>query len=184
MTEIASQGQLRESAVRWGLVTVPAIVLLGTLSGRLSNSGYGNPWFDALDKPGFMPPGWAFGVAWTLLYILMGIAFAIILNARSAPGRGRAIGLFAVQLALNLCWSPLFFAAHQVTLGFWLILVILALAAATTLAFRAVRPVAALLMLPYLGWLIFASTLNFAIDRLNPDAESLVQTRASAQIAL
>ena len=74
MNEIASQGQLRLAYLRWALVTVPAIVFLGFLSGRLANSGYGNRWFGALDKPALMPPGWAFGAAWTILYVLMALA--------------------------------------------------------------------------------------------------------------
>ena len=84
MNEIASPGQLRLAYLRWALVTVPAIVFLGFLSGKLANSGYGNRWFDALVKPDFMPPGWAFGVAWTILYILMGLALAIVIHARGA----------------------------------------------------------------------------------------------------
>jgi tryptophan-rich sensory protein len=93
-------------------------VFLGFLSGRLANSGYGNRWFDALVKPDFMPPGWAFGVAWTILYILMGLALAMVIHARGARGRGVAIILFLVQLLLNLAWSPLFFRAHQVDNAF------------------------------------------------------------------
>ena len=69
MTGIASRSQLRLSFLRYALFTVPAVLLLGTISGRIANSGYGNPWFDALTKPAFMPPGWVFGAAWTLLYI-------------------------------------------------------------------------------------------------------------------
>ena len=84
MTAIASRSQLRMSFLRWALVTVPAVLLLGTLSGRASNSGYGNPWFDALVKPEAMPPGWVFGAAWTILYILLGLALAMILNARGS----------------------------------------------------------------------------------------------------
>ena len=87
MSELASPGQLRWSFVRWALVCVPLVLMLGILSGKLAGSGYGNPWFDALAKPAIMPPGWAFGVAWTILYILMGVALAIILNARGAKGR-------------------------------------------------------------------------------------------------
>lgn len=59
MNEIASPGQLRLAYLRWALVTVPVIVLLGFLSGQLANSGFGNRWFDALEKPALMPPGWA-----------------------------------------------------------------------------------------------------------------------------
>jgi benzodiazapine receptor len=87
------------SFLRYALVTVPLVLLLGTVSGRLAGSGYGNPWFDALVKPALMPPGWVFGVAWTLLYICLGLALAMILHARGARGRRLAIGLFLAQLA-------------------------------------------------------------------------------------
>ncbi|MCJ8159725.1 TspO/MBR family protein [Sphingomonas sp. LaA6.9] len=184
MTELASQTQLRGSLFRWALVTVPAAVLLGVLSGRLSDSGYGNPWFDALAKPDIMPPGWVFGAAWTLLYLLMGLALAVVLNARGASGRPVAVALFVAQFVANLAWSPLFFAAHQVSLAFWLILLILALATITTFAFGRVRARAAWLMLPYLAWLCFAAMLNWQIDQLNPDAETLVRGVPKAQIAL
>ncbi len=184
MSALASKGQLRMSFLRYALVTVPLVLLLGITSGRASNSGYGNPWFDALVKPALMPPGWAFGAAWTLLYALMGLALAMILHARGARLRTPAVFLFAAQLALNLAWSPLFFAAHQVTAAYWLILAMLALAAATTVLFARIRPVAALLMLPYLAWLCFASYLNFEIDRLNPDAETLAVGQNSTQISL
>ena len=77
MTGLASKSQLRMSLLRYALVTVPLVLLLGTVSGRIANSGYGNPWFDALTKPDFMPPGWVFGLVWTLLYIGLGIGTAI-----------------------------------------------------------------------------------------------------------
>lgn len=170
------------SYARWAMVTVPAVLLLGTLSGRLSNSGYGNVWFEVLEQPSFMPPGWAFGAAWTVLYILIGLALAMILNARGARLRGLAIGLFLLQFALNLSWSPIFFAAHQVSLAFWVIVAMFAAALATTLVFARIREVAAWLMAPYLAWLVFAAALNYGFDRLNPDAETLVPGRASAQI--
>lgn len=184
MTELASRAQLRMSYVRWALVTVPAVLFLGFLSGRASNSGYGNPWFDALDKPALMPPGWLFGAAWSVLYTMLGLALAMILNARGAPGRGRAILLFCIQLALNLAWSPLFFAAHQVLAAFYLIIVMLIAAIATTFAFARVRKAAAWLMLPYLLWLSFASILNWQTHVANPDAETLVPGRVDTQIAV
>ncbi|WP_242126408.1 TspO/MBR family protein [Sphingobium sp. Sx8-8] len=182
MNEIASPGQLRLAYLRWALVTVPAIVFLGFLSGKLANSGYGNRWFAALAKPDVIPPGWAFGVAWTILYILMALAFAIILHARGARGRGAAITAFLVQFALNLVWSPLFFRAHQVGNALVLILILLVLVAATTVLFWRVRKAAGLLLLPYLCWLVFASYLNYEIGRLNPDAESLGKPAFQTQI--
>jgi len=184
MSEIASRGQLRMSFLRYAIVTVPAILLLGTLSGRLSGSGYGNAWFDALIKPGFMPPGWVFGVAWTILYVLLGLALAMILHARGARGRGVAIAVFAAQLVLNYAWSPIFFAMHQVGLALAVVLFMLLLAGAAALLFARIRAAAAWLMVPYIAWLIFASLLTWQIYQLNPYAEQLVPQRGSADIEL
>lgn len=182
MTELATPGQLRMSFVRWALVTVPAIVLVGSLMGVLSNSGYNNRWFTAMDLPAIVPPGWVFGLIWPILYIMLGLALAMILNARGARGRGLALTLFFAQLLLNFAWSPVFFALHQVTAALWLILAILALTIATAFAFGAIRRAAAWLLVPYMVWLSFASILNFQIDVRNPDAETLVPPAATTQI--
>lgn len=184
MGQIASPSQLRMSFLRWALVTVPLIILLGVASGELSGSGYGNAWFADLRKPDFMPPGYVFGTAWTALYALMGLALAIILGARGARGRALTLALFAVQMALNLSWSPLFFAAHRVTAALVLILVLIVVVMVVTARFIMIRRSAGLLMLPYLGWLIFAGMLNYEIVRLNPDAETLVPEAAGTQISL
>jgi tryptophan-rich sensory protein len=152
------------------LVTVPAIVLAGSASGWLSNSGYENDWFSSLMKPPFMPPAWAFPVAWTTLYALMGVAVAMILAAPPSSERRIALTLFWAQLALNYAWSPIFFAAHDVKLGEAVILVMLVVALAASVLFRRIRTIAGLLMLPYLLWLCFAFALNSSIDALNPGA--------------
>jgi tryptophan-rich sensory protein len=172
------------SFLRYALFTVPAVLLLGTLSGRIAGAGYGNAWFDALAKPGFMPPGWAFGAAWTLLYILLGLAVALILHARGARGRGAALALFAAQLLLNYAWSPLFFAYHEVAAAFWTIVAMLLLSAATALLFWSIRRAAALLMLPYLAWLGFAAALTWQIGILNPDAAALAPDGQTTDIPL
>ena len=152
------------------LVTVPAIVLLGTASGWLSNSGYENGWFSSLLKPPFMPPAWSFPVAWTILYALMAVAVAMVLAALPSSERRLALILFWVQLALNYAWSPIFFAAHDIELGEIVILVMLVVALAAASLFRRIRTAAGLLMLPYLLWLCFAYALNSSIDALNPGA--------------
>ena len=162
----------RKSWWRYALVTVPAIVLLGSASGWLSNSGYGNSWFTDLIKPVFMPPGWAFGAVWPVLYALLGLALALILAEPPSDRRKKALTLFAVQLALNLAWSPIFFAAHDIRLALIAIVVMLAVAAAAAGQFYRIRKTAGLLMVPYLAWLCFAAVLNSAIDRLNPGAGS------------
>jgi benzodiazapine receptor len=184
MGQIASTSQIRMSFVRWALVTVPLILLLGVGSGQLANSGYGNPWFDALDKPSFIPPGWVFGVVWTILYILMGLALAYILSARGARGRGMAVALFMAQLVINLAWSPVFFALHQVTIALGMIVAMFVLAAITAWRFAAIRRAAGLLMLPYLAWLLLATALNFEVMRLNPAAETLAPGAVATQIEL
>ena len=156
------------------LVTVPAIILAGSASGWLSNSGYSNDWFDGLTKPFFMPPGWAFGAVWPTLYALLGIALALILSEPPSDARKKGLILFGVQLALNFAWSPLFFAAHAVKLALMTIFVMTAIAAMAAGQFWRVRPLAGALMLPYLAWLCFAAALNAAIDSLNPGAASLL----------
>ena len=172
------------SFLRYALVTVPLLVFLGSVSGRLANSGYGNPWFDALVKPGFMPPGWLFGVAWTLLYLALGFVLAMILHARGARGRRPTLVLFLAQLALNYLWSPLFFALHQAVPALVVILAMIGLSAAAAALLWWIRRPAALLMLPYIAWLGFAAALNFEIVRLNPNAAELVPGGVSADIPL
>ncbi|WBO21124.1 TspO/MBR family protein [Sphingomonas abietis] len=184
MSVLASQGQLRMSFLRVALVTVPLILFLGILSGAAAGSGFSNSWFAALAKPAAMPPGWAFPVAWTILYILIGFALAMVIRAKGAGGRGIAIGLFVAQFVLNLAWSPTFFAAHKMGVAFAIILLMILLTIATILAFARIRSRAAVLMLPYLLWLCFAAYLNHAIEALNPNAETLAPTASSTQVQL
>ncbi len=160
----------RENMWKAALVAVVAIELLGGLSGWLSNSGYGNDWFAAVQKPFFMPPGWTFGVVWPILYALLGVALAMILAEPPSDRRRTALILFFVQLALNFAWSPIFFAGHDITLAKWVIFVMAAIAAAAARQFLKLRRAAGLLMVPYPAWLVFAATLNATIEALNPGA--------------
>jgi tryptophan-rich sensory protein len=155
----------------WWKIAIPTVVvieLLGGASGWLSQSGYGNPWFDALRKPSFMPPGFVFGTVWPILYALLGIALALILAEPPSDRRRIALSLFAVQMVLNLAWSPIFFAGHDITLAKYVIMAMNVVAAAAALLFFRLRPLAGLLMVPYLCWLIFATALNTSIETLNP----------------
>lgn len=182
--EIASKGQLRLAYLRWAIVTVPFILLLGFASGRLFPSGEENPWYQMLVKPDATPPGWVFPVAWTALYVLLGLALAMIVNARGSRLRRPALILFAIQMAANLAWSPLFFGYHQVSAALLLIVAVLVLALATTLVFARIRKGAAWLMAPYLAWLCLAAVLNYQIDRLNPNAETLVPGSSTSQMSI
>jgi benzodiazapine receptor len=179
---IASKGQLRMSFLRWAIFTVPLILLLGFASGRSVPSGSENTWYMALVKPAMTPPGWLFPVAWTTLYIPLGLAVAIILHARGARGRALALALFAVQFVLNLAWTPLFFGMHQVGAALIVIVAILIVATITTVLFGRIRSLAAWLMVPYLVWISFAGALTWQIGQLNPDAETLVPAAHTSQM--
>lgn len=152
------------------IVAVVGIELAGGLSGWLSNSSERNQWFDSLLKPSFMPPGWAFGVAWPILYALLGVALAMILAQPSSDRRRLALILFFVQLALNLAWSPIFFGLHAIELAKWVIFLMAIVAAAAAGQFYRLRKAAGSLMIPYLAWLVFAATLNASIGALNRGA--------------
>lgn len=182
MGELASTGQLRMSLLRWVLFLVPAVVLLGFLSGMAAGSGPGNPWFDSLAKPSLYPPPATFGIVWTVLYVLMGVALALVLDARGAWGRGAALIAFLIQLALNLAWSPLFFAGHRI-LGALVLLIALDVAILVTIVlFARVRKAAALLLVPYLAWALFATALNWQFLAANPDADGAQVSGAASRV--
>ncbi|MFZ5746330.1 MAG: TspO/MBR family protein [Pseudomonadota bacterium] len=184
MREIASKGQLRLAYFRWAIVTVPFILLLGFASARLAPTGAENRWYMALVKPEQMPPNWAFPVAWTALYILLGLALALIINARGSRLRGPALVVFAVQMALNVAWTPVFFGAHLVEPALAILGALFVAALATTILFGQIRVLAAVMLLPYLAWIAFAGFLLYQIDQLNPDAASLVPPRPATQIEI
>jgi benzodiazapine receptor len=184
LREIASKGQLRLAYLRWAVVTVPFILLLGLTSARLVPSGSQNAWYVALTKPDIMPPEWAFPAAWTVIYVLLGLALAMIINARGSSLRGPALVLFAVQMAVNLAWSPVFFGMHQVTTALAILGVLAVLVLATLVVFAKIRLGAALLMVPYLAWVCFAGYLLFQINELNPNAGGIVTGPSRDQVII
>ncbi|MCY7398686.1 MAG: tryptophan-rich sensory protein [Sphingomonas bacterium] len=157
---------------RKALVAVPLIVIIGSIVGVVSNSGFGNNWYAPLEKPSFQPPGWAFGAVWTTLYTMMGISLAAIANEPRSRQRSLALGLFAVQLALNFAWSPIFFGGGMIDVGFLVILAMNVLVTMTIIAFWKIRPLAGALLIPYLAWLCIATALNHETGRLNPGADT------------
>lgn len=184
MNFLASREQLRASLMRWSLVCVPGCVLLGVLSGRLSQSGVGNPWFDALVKPELFPPPALFGIAWTVLYGLMGFALALVGSAWGARGRGLAVVVFAVQFAVNLAWSPVFFGMRQITGGLIVIAVLDVLVLVTLVLFWRIRKLAGALLVPYLAWILFATVLNYQFLEANPGADGGDGSVASARVRI
>ena len=167
MNVIASRGQLRASFIRWALFTVPLIVLLGFLAGQLGSPN--TAWFQGLVKPDIFPePKW-FGIVWTILYIMIGLALALVCSSWGARGRGLAIGVFAAHFVLNLAWSPLFFGAQNILGALYLLIAIVLSLLVVIWLFWRVRRAAGLLLLPYLAWVCFATLLNYEFLQANPD---------------
>jgi benzodiazapine receptor len=184
MSELASSGQLRAAFLRWALFVVPGIVLLGFLSSALAGGGPGDPWFDHLVKPGTYPPPATFGIVWTVLYVMLGLALTTIITARGARRRGYAIAAFVIQLVLNLAWTPLFFGAHRISGALLLMVVLDAAVIVTIVAFYRVRPRAAFLLAPYLAWILFATLLNWQFLALNPGADGRHYSGATVRVAI
>jgi translocator protein len=159
-----------------------AVCELAGALGALSTVKCIPAWYATLHKPSFSPPNWVFGPVWTMLYALMGIS--VYLVYRAAPdviSSGRvsvgvrsnaeavrfALIVFFVHLFFNGIWSLIFFGMHRPGLAFLDILVILGMIVWLIFLFGKIDILAAVLLVPYLLWVSFASALNFAIWRLN-----------------
>ena len=151
-----------------GLILFLALCLgIGWLGGAVTAASV-KTWYAALTKPSFSPPDELFGPVWTVLYILMGVAaWRVWRSADWYTTRG-PLTLFALQLALTLGWTVVFFGLQKIASAVATIVVLDVAVLVTMLAFRAVDRVASLLMLPYVAWVAFATLLNVAIWRLNP----------------
>ena len=124
-------------------------------------------WYKTLAKPLWNPPDALFGPVWTTLYVLMAVAAWLIWRPAGFAAAPTPLTLFTVQLALNVAWSWIFFGMHQPGWAFLEVLVLWLAIISTTVAFWRRSKIAACLMTPYLAWVSFAATLNFAICRMN-----------------
>ncbi len=122
--------------------------------------------FEEISKPAFSPPAFLFPVAWSILYVLMGISSVIVCESRS-PIKRKALAVYGIQLAVNFFWSIFFFGFGLYFFSFlWLILLWI-LALYMIILFSKIKPAAAYLNYPYLLWLTFAGYLNFGVWLLN-----------------
>ena len=124
-------------------------------------------WYPTLNKPSFNPPNWIFGPVWSVLYTMMAISAWMVWRSESLSRTRVALGIFGVHLLLNLGWSLIFFGLHNTGAAFVEIVLLWLSIVATIVAFWRIRRPAAVMLIPYLGWVSFASALNFAIWRLN-----------------
>jgi benzodiazapine receptor len=124
--------------------------------------------YEQLQRPSWAPPSWLFGPVWTVLYAAMAVSAWLVWRKRGF-GEGRvALGLFLLQLAVNGLWSWLFFGWRLGGLALADVLLLWMLIALTMVVFHGINRLAALLLVPYLAWVTFASALTFAVWRLNP----------------
>ncbi|PWB39387.1 MAG: sensory protein [Rhodocyclales bacterium] len=156
------------SSRQWlGLAGWLALAFAAAAIGAVASVG-AKTFYAELVRPAWAPPGWLFGPVWTALYALMGVSAWLVWRERGFAGARAALALFIVQLAVNALWSWLFFAWRLGGPAFAEVLLLWCLIVATVIAFRRIKPLAAVLLLPYLAWVTFASTLTHAVWRLNP----------------
>lgn len=160
-----------EITARWRdflmlLVFAGGCLVAGSIVGAFTGPAV-EGWFETIRLPDFQPPSIAFPIVWTILYLVMGTAAWLVWRRDGLSGAKTALSLFAVQLVLNLCWTPVFFGAQSILGGLILIVVILSAVMATTIAFWRISTLAGVLFLPYLAWVAFATYLNFTIWQLN-----------------
>lgn len=122
-------------------------------------------WYDGLKKPGWTPRDWMFPVVWTTLYLLMAYA---AMRVAGAEGGAQALAFWALQIAFNTLWTPVFFGLHRMRAAMVVMVFLWLSVAATTWSFLGVDLLAGALLLPYLLWVTIAGALNFSVMRLNP----------------
>jgi len=124
-------------------------------------------WYAGINKPGLLPPNGIFGPVWTILYILMGIAFYLVWQVKTKKDKKIAFYFFVIQLVLNLLWSIIFFNYHWLLLAVLEIIFLWIMILMTIFEFKRISKTAAILLWPYLAWVSFASYLTIAVWLLN-----------------
>ncbi len=153
----------RSNAVRF-IVAVVVCEMAGVVGSVFTVSAIPT-WYAALQKPWFSPPNWLFAPVWLTLYFLMGVTLYLLWDNRQRAKA--ALGIFALQLVLNVLWSVVFFGAQQLFYGFVIIAALwIAIVATIALSYRVSRGAAAAL-LPYIVWVTIASALNYYVWVLN-----------------
>lgn len=155
------------------LGTIIAVNVLSATLGSAVSEPFIAGWYAEAEKPGWTPPNWVFSAVWTVLYLSTSIAAWLIWRQRRRRRVERALTLYVVQLVLNAIWSPLFFALFPVIgeTATWLSLTVhmllLTAIIVTIVEFWPIQRVAAVIMVPYLVWVVYAATLTVGIALLN-----------------
>ena len=136
--------------------------------GAWATAGALNDWYPALQKPSWNPPNWIFGPVWTALYLMMGYAsYRVFRQGWESSAVRKALGFYGAQLGFNLAWSFLFFGLQRPDLALIEILILVVLVSVTLYHFIRLDRIAGWLLVPYLAWTLFATSLNASIWWLN-----------------
>lgn len=162
----AADTTARNSLARSWLV-LAGWLLLAFSAAALGGLFMPGQWYAGLKKPVWNPPNWIFGPVWTALYTIMAIAAWLVWKRGGFAKQRKALTLFLLQLLFNAMWSPLFFGMKNPALAFIDILLLWLALLCTVVAFWKTRPLAGLLLAPYLLWVTFASALNLSLWLLN-----------------
>ena len=142
-------------------ILIPNVLgFLGSLIGNVQNG------FEGITKPSFTPPALVFPIAWTILYILMGVSTYIIYESNSKE-KSKSLIIYGIQLILNASWTFFFFNLNWFFFSFILVIIILILVIIMIYKFYNINKTAAYLQLPYVLWLIFAAILSYNVYLLN-----------------
>lgn len=150
-----------------GLLFSLLLVFAAAAAGGLASASAGS-FFMELDRPLWAPPAWLFGPAWTVLYLLMGVASWLVWRKGGFSDARLALTLYGVQLVLNGLWTWLFFVMRSGSLAFIEIIILWILILATLIAFWRKNKLAGLMLVPYLIWVAYASALTFSLWQRNP----------------
>lgn len=144
------------------LLTIFLCISVGFVSGQLTNTT--STWFLSLEKPPIYPPGYLFGIVWTILYAMMGVSLYLLIEKTKEK---LPYILFGSQLILNFFWTLIFFGLENITLAIIEIIALWALLLWTIIEFKKYSKTASYLLIPYILWVTFATILTISIYVLN-----------------
>ncbi|MCH9616947.1 MAG: Tryptophan-rich protein TspO [Chlamydiia bacterium] len=155
--------EFKDFGVLLGIFVV--IVVIQALGAYFTSTSL-STWYAGLVRPSWTPPNWLFGPVWSLLYVMMSVSVWFVYLSKK-KGKGLCYFLFGMQMFFNFLWTIVFFRMENSLLGLIDILLIDIFLLITIVSFYRVSKPAAWLLVPYLCWVIYASTLNFGIYLLN-----------------
>jgi translocator protein len=143
-------------------VTFAAAAVGGLASVRASS------FYQALEQPAWSPPAALFGPVWTVLYSLMAISAFLVVREIGWREAMVPLAVYVAQLVLNAAWTWLFFGWRLGGAAFGEIVLLVAVIVVNVIVFWRIKPLAGALLLPYLGWVCFATLLTWTLWRANP----------------